>query len=214
MRATAWALAALLMLQPVAWAKGVSLLQRVSTAGLPEYEETAFFAGDKAGRDGEHLRVIVDLHGKTMTLANKDDKTVSVKPLDVLRRQLDSVTLKATGKTEKIAGHDAREYTITGGGLSGSVWLAGGFNVPDDTRAWALRAGVLSPKVPVPTLGEAMARAKGMPMRSSVSLMVGSEKMDVRTEVVSVTDGVVPADIASVPPGFKPVDAKSAAQKK
>jgi hypothetical protein len=223
MRATVWALAALLTLAPVAWAKGVSLRhrvkgvslrQRVSTAGLPEYEETAFFADDKAGRDGEHLRVIVDLHGKTVTLANKDDKTVSITPLDVLPRKADSVTLKPTGKTEKIAGHEAREYTIEGGGLSGSVWLAGGFNVPGDTRMWGLRAGLLSPKVPAGTLTEAIVTAKGIPMRSSVSLTVGSQKMDVHTEVVSVTDGVVPADIASVPAGFTPVDAKNMAQKK
>ena len=109
MRTTASALGVIVVsLGSAVWAKDVSFVQRVATVGLPEYREKSFFADGKAGRDGEHLRVIVDLPGKTMTFANKDKRTFSVAPLEQLRQSAEGVTLEATGKTEKVAGHEAK----------------------------------------------------------------------------------------------------------
>src|ERR1041385_8290450 len=48
-----------------------------------------------------------------------------------------TVSLKPTGKSEKIAGYDAKEYAIEGGPMHGSIWAAEGLQSPAGPKAGA-----------------------------------------------------------------------------
>jgi len=195
----------------VAAAGDYSFVQRVQPAGgaFP-FEEMAYFREDKAARESGRSRFVVDVKEKTLTTANRDSETYSVLPLEALRRTgSGTATLEPTGKKEKIAGHKAREYTIAGDRVSGTIWLGYGFDIPAGTREWALRAGAVGPKVPAPELTEAIVKQqKGMPLRSSVTMASGATGLTTATEVLVVHDAAVADDLLAPPKGFKKAAAK------
>jgi hypothetical protein len=207
-------------------AQDVILRERITIGGNAPYEETQYFSGSKCVRDDPQARTIVDLDAKTLMVLHKDSHTYGVTPLEDLRRQNERqktqlaglpaearkslgidqpTTLKPTGKTQKIAGYQAREYTIEGGGMSGAVWVTDAMNLAPGAYAWENSAGLVGgPRGgPGGKLAEALAKLKGVPLRTSWAVGSGSGKITTAIEVLQVTEQPPPADIFAIPTHYR-----------
>src|SRR5262245_5796223 len=149
-------LACLLVAVP-AMAEDLVLRQRsnVGGAGGSPRDETVYITQRKVVNDAPGMRTIVDLDAGTITIADKTKRTYSTMTLDqlaaqmeALRRELDKlppeqkrmmgalfedeapVVVKATGRTETIAGLPAAEHTLKGGPYDGVVWTTTAITVP------------------------------------------------------------------------------------
>lgn len=195
-------------------------------------ESTEYFVGNKMVTDDPHVRTITDLGAKTFTMINKDNKTYYTQTFDEIRQRMEgikaemkkrmgalppqaremmaqmmgdegSVTLKPTGKSEKIAGYETKEYALEGGQVSGSVWVSDALQPPmkqKDAEAYGKAMGSLGG--PGGKLAEAMAKVKGLPLRSTMSMSVGPHKMTTKREVTEVSEKAPPADVLEIPAGF------------
>jgi hypothetical protein len=221
-------LVACLLLASVAGAKDLVVRQRSSTTlgGPASGEETVYLTAHTIVTDSAAMRTIVDLDKKTMTSADKTNRTYNVLTLDELRAQVDAlraaldqmppearkqvgalldddntpVTIKATGKTETIAGYPAKEYELSGGPYKGSVWTTEALERPPAFEKWKeideSRGGAAR------RLGEAMSKAKGFPLRTHIETQTGSRPFSLSNEVLDVKEGGTPPDMLRVPPGF------------
>jgi len=114
-----------------------------------------------------------------------------------------SVTLKPTGKSEKIAGYPAKEFTIEGGHVSGSVWISDALQPPmNEKQAADFATAMGSLGGPGAKLSEALAKAKGVALRTTTTITMGTHKMTSTREVTQVSDKAAPADVLEVPTGF------------
>jgi hypothetical protein len=184
-----------------------------------------YVTSNKIVTDTPAQRTIVDLDAKNITSIDKTQKTYTVITVDELRQQmemlkanLDSmppdarkqmaalfddsqpVVIKETGKTETIAGHSAKEHTLSGGPYSGFVWTTEEIETPPAfTKAKAMegmRGGAAR------RLGEAMQNLKGFPLRTKIDMKTGGNAITMSNEVLDVREGAPPKDALTVPNGY------------
>ncbi len=233
MRVGLLALAALAILGVPPWATAtdVTIRQRVTSSmpGAKPHEEMQYITATKHVSDSAERRTIVDLEAKTLTSVDKEKKTYWVMTAEDLRRQrealeqqlarmppearrmmesMDSpVTLKPTGRTERIAGYEATEYAIEGGATTGSVWMTTAIDVPMDEKEWERFAGGAGARQgPGAKLAEAMAALKGLPLRSTMTTAMGPSRYSATTEALEVKEARPPAEVLGVPADFRKVD--------
>jgi hypothetical protein len=216
-----------LLLASLADANDLVIRQRSTGSMSPSgpTEETVYIAGDKIVTESPTIRTIVDLDQRTITSADKAKKAYSVTTFDELRAQMDMmrksleslppeqrkqmgalfddsepVTIKPTGKTETIAGHPAKEHSVSGGPYSGSVWTTDAIAKPaafvkwkgiEQTRGGAARR-----------LGEAMEKLDGFPLRTRIDMKGGPHPISLSNEVLEIKEASPPGDVLKVPAGF------------
>jgi len=216
-----------------AGASDLTIKQRVAgpTEDAKAHDQTEYLTEQKRVTDSEHARSIVDIGAKTVVSMDKDKKVYFVLTFDDIRKRneqlqkrlesmppeakkmmgdLDApVTLKPTGKTEKIAGYEAKEYAIQGGVLSGSVWVTDQIEPPANAREeWQKWAGEMGGKrAPGGKLAEAMANLKGLPLRTRLTSTMGEAKFVATTEVTSVSTQPPPPEMLKIPDGYKKAEA-------
>jgi len=215
-------------------APGGDLILRQRTTGPTAGEQTQYFSGDKMVTDDPHTRSIVDLAARTLTTADKEKRTYWVRTFDDLRaesertqrslaqlpnearRQLGldmPVTVKPTGRTERIAGYAAREYAVTAGPATGTVWITDQLAQPAAAREWERFSAVIGGAGrPGGRLAGELAKYDGVPLRSKMTLSMGPRTFDTSTEVIEVRQAAPPSEVLAVPAGFKKVDASEATQ--
>jgi uncharacterized protein DUF4412 len=216
---------------PAAAADNLMLKQRTSTTGGSPVQsgtrvQTQYFSGSRMVTDDTHLRSIVDLEHKTLTLVDKDRKTYGTHTFDELREQMEearkhldelppearkllaldpsAVHVTPTGRTDDIAGYSAKEYAVDGGPAKGTVWIADALPVPAEARDWErLSANLGGPGNPGGALAAALARLDGVPLRTSMTVALGSETIGMTTEVVEVRRATPDPGLLEVPAGFR-----------
>ena len=220
-----------LLLAAAAQAADLTVRQRTTTGGgqnAQTREETQYAHGDTLVIDGPDERTIVDVGARTMTIADKQKKTYFVLTFDQMRAQADAVqkklqempsqergmmdqmlgtgapvTLQPTGKKETIAGYEATEYALRGGPFQGSVWTTEALALPEGVRKWReLSASATAQKGPGRQLAEALAHAKGVPLRTTMTATIGPGTFSTSTEAIEVNTAPPPPDVLVVPPGF------------
>ncbi len=206
--------------------KDLILHERITLGDGAPYEETQFFSGSKSVRDDPQQRTIVDLEAKTIMVLRKGAKLYSVTRLEDVRREDEQqkarlaslptearkslgfaapVTLKPTGQTQKIAGYKAKEYTIAGGGMGGTVWVTDAINPGPGAYAWENSAGLTGgPRGgPGGTLAEALVKLKGLPLRTALTVGSGPGRVKTTIEVLRVEEKAPAADVFAVPPDYR-----------
>jgi len=224
MRLVAAALLSMLALPSVGRPTDITIRQRVTTTGprAETHEATEYVTATRRITDDPAHRTIVDLDAKTLTVLDKARKTSTVTTFDELRAQMEQarkqldamppearkmmggmdaeVTLQPTGKTEKIAGYEAKEYALSGGPTTGSVWATEEIVLPSKAEDWdKFRGAIGGAGGPGSKLGEAMAKLKGFPLRTSVTYAVGPITAGFATEVQSVTMQAAPPEVMTIP---------------
>jgi len=206
--------------------KGLILHQRVTIGSGAPYEETQFFSDGKSVRDDPQQRTVVDVDAKSITVLTKSSKMYKVARLDDVRREDEQqkaslaslpaearktlgidepATLKPTGQTQKIAGYKAKEYAISGGGMSGTVWVTDAIDPGAGAYAWENRAGLTGGARggPAGKLAEALAGLKGLPLRTAFTVGSGAARVTTTIEVLQVEKKALPADILEVPRDYR-----------
>ena len=224
---TGLVLSCLLLLVTAVFAKDLVVRQRSSSGfgGGSSSDETVYITGDKIITDSPPVRTIVDLDKKNMTSIDKAQKTYAVitfdelrQQMDMLRQSLDSmppdarkqmaalfddshpVVIKETGKTETIAGHMAKEQTLSGGPYSGYVWTTDEIETPAAFTKWKSLEGMRGGAAR--RLGEAMEKLKGFPVRTKIDMKTGGQPISLTNEVLEVKEGTPPKDVLTVPPSY------------
>jgi hypothetical protein len=173
---------------------------------------------------------VVDFGAGRFTWIDKDAKTYSVVSLDDVRRQLRTVgavvqslppaargllglqrrlALSATGNTTPVAGHEAREYGITGDDVTGWLWLAEDLDptrlLGDDAARWWQGGEPLRIVGPLADVAQAVSDGKlrGMPMWVTLDAGAAGHSSHVTSEVVSVRTDRPPRDLARIPDGYR-----------
>jgi hypothetical protein len=208
-------------------AEDLILRQRIDASGKKAGRvQTQYYSASVRITDDERFRSIVDLDKKTVISINKEDHTYSVTSFEELAKRRsrhddrvnglppkvremvhadEVVTVTPTGKTDLIAGYEAREFKVEGRTASGKVWVAESLDFGGRRAEWD-RVAVLfgGERSPGGQLAAAMAKLKGVPLRRSVRL----EPLPlVNTEVIEVRRGPIPADLRRVPEGFTKIEA-------
>ncbi len=112
-----------------------------------------------------------------------------------------------TGKSEKIAGYDAKEYTITAGPITGSIWASDALQPPGGAKATeAYRKMLGSSGGPGVKFAEALTQIKGIPLRTVMGSSQAAQALKHTTEVIEVTQKSPPPDVLSAPEGYKKID--------
>jgi hypothetical protein len=236
MRAAFPSIVPVLLLAADAQAGDLTVHQRTTTGGgrnAETREETQYAHGDTLVIDGRDERTIVDVAARTMTIADKTKKTYFMLTFDQMRAQADAVqkklqdmprqergmmdemlgngapvTLQPTGKKETIAGYEASEYVLNGGPFHGAVWTTEALSLPEGVRKWReLSASATAQKGPGRQLAEALAHAKGVPLRTTMTATIGPGTFSTSTEATAVSTAPPPPDVLVVPPGFTKVAA-------
>ncbi len=115
-----------------------------------------------------------------------------------------NIKLKLTGKSEKIAGFEAKEYTVEGGPMRGAVWASDALPLPlspEDAEVFRNAMGGMGGKGL--DLAKAMARVNGLPLRTTMTVDMGQQAMTTTTVVTDVREAVPPPEAMAVPAGFK-----------
>lgn len=196
-------------------------------------EETQYVTDELVVVESPESRTLVDLQGESMTIADKEKKTffditfielqkqgeaVQKKMAELppeARKQMEGmfgkgepVVVTATGKTEKIAGFTAKEYTLKGGPFDGTVWATEDMPVPVAMTKWReLSSKSAAHKGPAEQLTKALASVQGVPLRTTLTTKMGGGTLTNATEVLEVTRASPPADVQKVPDGFTKVSA-------
>ena len=207
----------LLLVAPAARAGDLTIRQRTTTNAAGQTstrEEMQYAHGDLLVIDAADTRTIVDVAAKTMTVADKAKKTYFVMTFDDMRKQAEAVrsrvakmpadvrkmleemlgsggavTLKPTGKHEKIAGFDASEQELSGGPFHGSIWTTDAIELarrrPPVARA---RRGARRRRADRRGRSrEALARVHGLPLRSAMTATVGPGSFTTTIEVLEAS---------------------------
>jgi Domain of unknown function (DUF4412) len=186
-------------------------------------EEIQYWTATKRITDSTGGRRIVDLAAKTMTIVSKQKKTYQVVTFNEIqqetkalqarleelpaetRKMIDGdVTVKTSGKTRKILGYTATEYVVRSELATGEMWTTEELAPPGDVSAWQDALAAMSgPAGPGGKLATALARVKGVPLRSSFTTILGPRKLTVVTEVVEIATKSPPSEMTTVPTGFE-----------
>jgi len=225
-----------LLLAAPAFAGDLTIRQRTTTSAGGQTntrEEMQYAHGDVLVIDAPDTRTIVDVAARTMTVADKAKRIYFVMTFDDLRKQSDAVrervakmppdvrkmleemlgsggtvTLTPTGKQEKIAGYAASEQELSGGPFHGSIWTTDAIQLPDGVRKWReLAAGATAEGGPARPLAEALARVRGVPLRSTMTATVGPGSFTTTIEVLEASTKPPPSEVLALPPGFTKVEA-------
>jgi hypothetical protein len=218
------ALALLVPLPVVAHADDLMIRRRVTTTGgLPE-DIVEYTTDHKAVSDDGQTRTIVDFEAKTITTIDAKARTYWTISFDELRRQKEDMATRfrqlppavrdamglerppavtPTGRTEKIAGHDADEYRVEAGPITGVVWATDEVEPPKAAADWKRLAG--PGEGPLKGLGEAMAKIKGLPLRTVTTIGAGDERSTTTDEVIEVDDDSPPSELLEIPDGYKKI---------
>jgi hypothetical protein len=220
-----------------AWPADLMLRSKVTTSGGPKggtREETEWLTPTRIVNDSADERSIIDLDAKTVTIADKSERTWFRMDMNALRKQAEDVqahvkslppeaqqmmekmmgkpgeaTLQPTGKTEKIAGYDAKEYAIKAGMMQGSLWVTDALQPPFDVAKWQEYASsAMMPKGPGRGIAEAFAKIRGIPLRRTMTATGfggGGQTFTSTMEVVEVKQASPPADVLKVPEGYKEI---------
>jgi hypothetical protein len=225
MRSHARLVAFALLLVPAARAAGgdLTVRERYVTDGQTT-EVTNYYTADKSINDGPRQRTVVDMTAKTVTMIDKASHSYAVTTFDSMLQQGEtmrqrvesappdvrqrmtggdvSVTTKPTGKTEKIAGRDAKQYTIEAGPVSGEVWVAD-VKMPAGKDAWDKQSAKIRPFArPTDRFADAILALPGLPMRKVTTVTAGDRKSTTTSEVTEVSEQSPPPDALTVPEGF------------
>jgi hypothetical protein len=217
-------LALVLSLPAAAAAKDLMVRQRTTASGAAPFEQTQYFTARTMVTDDPHVRMILDLDAQKLTLADKDRRSYSVMTFDELRQlsesaanQLDDlppeqrkefgldapVRVDPTGRTQTIAGHAAREYTVDAGPAKGKIWMSEDLPLPEVAREWErLGASIGGPRRAGGKLAAALAKLQGIPMRTAMTITMGPQKAETTTEVLEIREAAPPAELLRVPDGF------------
>ncbi len=216
-----------------AQAGDLTVRQRTTMGGATTREETQYAHGHLLVIDGPDTRTIVDVNARTMQVADKRTRTWFAMTFDDLRRQADAVQRRAramppearkmldellgsgdtvrlepTGRRETIAGYEATEQALAGGPFRGSIWTTDAVPVPDGVRKWReLSADSTGAAGPARPLTQALARVRGLPLRTSMTANVGGSTFATATEVLEVRRTPVPREVLEIPAGFEKVAA-------
>src|SRR5579871_757037 len=224
----------LLLAAGPAAAKDLVVRQRVTSdvnGRTSQHESTEYLTATQSVHDDAGNRVTVDLKARTLTVVDKKEHTYSMTPLDEVRRRSEHLAaemqkrleklppearrmvggaeappkLKATGRTERIAGYEAKEYTVEAGAVHGSVWATDALERPGDVGDWQRYAQGSIPG-PAGKLAEAMAGVKGFPLRTTITEAAGPMRMSSTTEVLEVREQAPPPEVLTIPAGFRKTD--------
>jgi len=233
------AIAAVLLVATAAAAADLTIRQKTTTTGsrgTSAREDMVYVTASAMVVDGEQDRTIVDVASRTITLADKTEKTWFTVTTDQLRAQADAVqaelkrhlsdmppearamaekmmggaaaeaTVTPTGKHETNAGYDAAEYRVRAGALTGSVWASTQLPTPDGLAQWKEMS--LGTSGPQgPGRGMAEAFAKIQGFPLRTTMTGGGPgAIASTTEVLEVREASPPAAVLSVPEGFRKVD--------
>ena len=214
-----------------AQARDLVVRQRVTSdvnGRTSQHESTEYLTATQSVHDDAGNRVTVDLQARTLTLLDKKEHTYSVTPLDEVRERSERLAaemqkrlanlppqarrmlgaaepaarITPTGKTERIAGYEAKEYTVDAGGVHGSVWMTEALERPGNLADWQRYAQGAIPG-PAGKLAAAMARIKGFPLRTTITEAAGPMRMSTTTEVLEVREQAPPADVLTIPAGYR-----------
>jgi hypothetical protein len=166
--------------------------------------------------DDGRKRVTFDLDAKTVTFVNKEEKTYDVRTLDEVKRKFEAqrkardpsinIVLEKTDTTERIAGQDARRYTLTTNRARGAVWLSTDVRRSPAWREWetviAYLGGAFALGVEVT---EAVSQLDGYPLRATLTFPGGNGGWTITTEVAEIAKPAA-ADTLSIPDGFQRAD--------
>lgn len=205
-------------------ATGDLLLRRAITLGnAPNAQAGIMYWGARTRvTDDANRRLIFDLDAKTITFADKRVKTYSVRTFDEvarkydLRRKLDSagadaaplasaaVVLQETGKTDRIAGYDTREYTFAAGRVRGAVWVTDAVRPPATWRDWeGLIAFLEGSFAGGRGITEAVAKLGGYPLRTSLTFGHDAGAWTITTQISEIVSGGRFDDLTKIPDGFQ-----------
>jgi hypothetical protein len=113
-----------------------------------------------------------------------------------------AVSVKPTGKSEKIAGYEANEYAMEVGPMRGSVWATEALQPPGGIKATEAFGRMLGSAGPGAKISQAMLSVKGVPLRTTMG-STGPHGFTTTTEVIEVSEKAPPPDVMQVPAGFK-----------
>lgn len=233
------ALVAALLVAIAANAPAADLMvrQRLTTTGGPgggprTEESTEYITAKLSVSDGSSSRTIVDLEAKTLTMIDKQRKTYAVMTFDDLRRRgeemrkkLDELppevrrrmsgdadaTVKPTGRTERIAGYDAKEYSLEAGIMKGSIWTTEAIPTPGDRQQWKQFASASgATQGPGGKVTEALANIEGFPLRTVITQEMGPVKVTMTNETLEVRQQSPPPGMVTVPDGFRRMEGSPA----
>ncbi|MFI5366269.1 MAG: DUF4412 domain-containing protein [Candidatus Binatia bacterium] len=226
MRRIALSLTVLFVVCAPAWAgaKDLMVRQRSIDSTNTTQEVTQYWTDNKMVTEAPSYRTITDFGAKTLTTIDTSKKTYLTVTFDDMRQRAAAlqkrlqdlpaqargevgdvmfdespVQLKPTGKSEKIAGYEAKQYTIDGKQISGAVWITDAFDVSAQMQA---RQKAVAAKTPMDRVAAAIAAIKGMPMRQELSIVKGPITLTSTMEVLEVSEKAPPADVLKVPDGF------------
>jgi len=194
--------------------EALTVRQHFAFMGGLSVDETEYFTRNKVITENAGRRTIVDLDAKTVTLVNKNERFYRVQTFDDLRKQDEAfrakagiavsrgVTLEPTGKTQKVLGHEAKEYEIKGGALTGTVWVAPDVPLSAEALEWGRVAWMSGEQAPDAGFQEALGRLKALPLLAGITKPLGKSTLTLTTEVTEVRDKAPPAEALSVPEGF------------
>lgn len=114
------------------------------------------------------------------------------------------IAVAATGRSETIAGHQAKEYALNGGTVTGTVWAAEDLTISPELMEMA-QARTGNDKN-VARIAQAFRALKGLPLASTITISFGQDKVTRSITTASITEGKAPADVAGPPAGFKQLD--------
>lgn len=208
-------------------ANEVMLRQRIDISSSTEVprEQTQYYSESVRITDDERGTTILDLDKKTVTFVNKRDKTYSVITFAELEKRSDShdervkklppsvrdtinadvkIDLKPTGKSDTIAGYEAKEYSVDAKGIIGSVWVAEKLDLGGRAADWAKVSALFGGKnSPGGHLDEALSKMKGAAVRRSLTQ---APLPLVTSEVIEVKRMAPPASLRRIPEGYKKIE--------
>ncbi len=114
------------------------------------------------------------------------------------------IALAPTGRSETIAGHQAKEFALNGGTVTGTVWTTEDITISPELMEMA-QARTGGDKN-VARIAQAFRALKGMPLASAITISFGENKVTRSITTTSVTEGKAPVDVAGPPTGFKKLD--------
>jgi len=175
--------------------------------------------------DGQLVRTILDFDKQTITNMQKRKHLYAVHTFESLRKYAETVRqqlknappqarklagpdeppvdVKATGRSEKILGYDAKEYNVSAGRLSATLWVTDAIDIAaraqEAAKVDALIGDIRSPGR---RLAEARSQIKGLPLRVTATVRLGTQTITSSNEVVEITEEAPPADLLTVPNGY------------
>ncbi len=118
-------------------------------------------------------------------------------------------SVKPTGKTEKIAGYQAKEYVVESGPLTASIWATDALQIPGGSKAREALSKMVG-GAPGSKFAQAMTQLEGVPLRTVIrSGSAGAQGYSSTTEVTEVSEKTPPADAMKIPADYKKVPAPS-----